>query len=91
MKGSGKALMRHSSLAALPSISITSVRFFSTRGGPFSFISLRDLVVERRGSKANESGEQEWWEFWVLPRLSLFCTQELTACQKIQIVQLMWI
>uniref|UniRef100_A0A8D2LR75 Uncharacterized protein n=1 Tax=Varanus komodoensis TaxID=61221 RepID=A0A8D2LR75_VARKO len=43
MKGSGKALMRHCSFAALPSISITSLRFSSTRGGPFSFSSLRDL------------------------------------------------
>uniref|UniRef100_A0A803SSK8 Uncharacterized protein n=1 Tax=Anolis carolinensis TaxID=28377 RepID=A0A803SSK8_ANOCA len=48
MKGSGKALMRHSSLAALPSISTTSLRFCSTRGGPFSFSSLRDLVVTHR-------------------------------------------
>uniref|UniRef100_A0A8C6V3S3 Uncharacterized protein n=1 Tax=Naja naja TaxID=35670 RepID=A0A8C6V3S3_NAJNA len=47
IKGSGKALMRHSNLAALPSISITSLRFCSTRGGPFSFSSLRDLRYGR--------------------------------------------
>uniref|UniRef100_A0A8C3HGW6 Uncharacterized protein n=1 Tax=Chrysemys picta bellii TaxID=8478 RepID=A0A8C3HGW6_CHRPI len=44
MKGSGKALIRHSSRAALPSISITSFSSCSTRGGPFSFSSLRDLL-----------------------------------------------
>uniref|UniRef100_A0A8C3SPW4 Uncharacterized protein n=1 Tax=Chelydra serpentina TaxID=8475 RepID=A0A8C3SPW4_CHESE len=43
MKGSGKALIRHSSRAALPSISTTSFSCCSTRGGPFSLSSLRDL------------------------------------------------
>uniref|UniRef100_A0A8C8REV1 Uncharacterized protein n=1 Tax=Pelusios castaneus TaxID=367368 RepID=A0A8C8REV1_9SAUR len=45
MKGSGKALIRHSSRAALPSISTTSFSSCSTRGGPFSLSSLRDLCA----------------------------------------------
>uniref|UniRef100_A0A8C9V5B9 Uncharacterized protein n=1 Tax=Scleropages formosus TaxID=113540 RepID=A0A8C9V5B9_SCLFO len=43
MKGSGKALTRHSSLAALPSTNTTSLSSCSTLGGPFSRSSLRDL------------------------------------------------
>uniref|UniRef100_A0A3B3ST42 Uncharacterized protein n=1 Tax=Paramormyrops kingsleyae TaxID=1676925 RepID=A0A3B3ST42_9TELE len=45
MKGSGKALTRHSSLAALPSSSSTSVSGCRTLGGPFSRSSLRDLMA----------------------------------------------
>uniref|UniRef100_A0A8C0JCX1 Uncharacterized protein n=1 Tax=Chelonoidis abingdonii TaxID=106734 RepID=A0A8C0JCX1_CHEAB len=51
MKGSGKALIRHSRRAALPSISITSFSACSTRGGPFSFSSLRDLAGGRTRSR----------------------------------------
>uniref|UniRef100_A0A673SS31 Uncharacterized protein n=1 Tax=Suricata suricatta TaxID=37032 RepID=A0A673SS31_SURSU len=43
MNGSGKAEMRQVSLAALPSISTTSFSGSSTRGGPFSRSSFRDL------------------------------------------------
>uniref|UniRef100_A0A8C0C7L0 Uncharacterized protein n=1 Tax=Balaenoptera musculus TaxID=9771 RepID=A0A8C0C7L0_BALMU len=43
MNGSGKAEMRQVSLAALPSISTTSFSASSTRGGPFSRSSFRDL------------------------------------------------
>uniref|UniRef100_A0A4X2L8X5 Uncharacterized protein n=1 Tax=Vombatus ursinus TaxID=29139 RepID=A0A4X2L8X5_VOMUR len=43
IKGSGKAEIRQESFAALPSISTTSCRGCSTRGGPFSFNSFRDL------------------------------------------------
>uniref|UniRef100_A0A8C9AUI2 Uncharacterized protein n=1 Tax=Prolemur simus TaxID=1328070 RepID=A0A8C9AUI2_PROSS len=41
--GSGKAEMRQVSLAVLPSISTTSFSGSSTRGGPFSRSSFRDL------------------------------------------------
>uniref|UniRef100_A0A8C8XP14 Uncharacterized protein n=2 Tax=Panthera TaxID=9688 RepID=A0A8C8XP14_PANLE len=47
MNGSGKAEMRQVSLAALPSISTTSFRGSSTRGGPFSRSSFRDLSESR--------------------------------------------
>uniref|UniRef100_A0A4X1UDI4 Uncharacterized protein n=1 Tax=Sus scrofa TaxID=9823 RepID=A0A4X1UDI4_PIG len=43
MNGSGKAEIRQISLAALPSISTTSFRGSSTRGGLFSRSSFRDL------------------------------------------------
>uniref|UniRef100_A0A671E7V8 Uncharacterized protein n=1 Tax=Rhinolophus ferrumequinum TaxID=59479 RepID=A0A671E7V8_RHIFE len=47
MNGSGKAEMRQVSLAALPSINITSFSGSSTRGGPFSRSSFRDLPAGR--------------------------------------------
>uniref|UniRef100_A0A8C4SX74 Uncharacterized protein n=1 Tax=Erpetoichthys calabaricus TaxID=27687 RepID=A0A8C4SX74_ERPCA len=43
MKGSGKALTLHSSLAALPSSRTTSFNSCRIRGGPFSRSSFRDL------------------------------------------------
>uniref|UniRef100_A0A3Q1AHN7 Uncharacterized protein n=1 Tax=Amphiprion ocellaris TaxID=80972 RepID=A0A3Q1AHN7_AMPOC len=50
MKGSGKALTRHSSFAALPSTRTTSLSSCRILGGPFSRSSLRDLYEKRSKS-----------------------------------------
>uniref|UniRef100_A0A8C0QH79 Uncharacterized protein n=1 Tax=Canis lupus familiaris TaxID=9615 RepID=A0A8C0QH79_CANLF len=54
MNGSGKAEMRQVSLAALPSISTTSLSGSSTRGGPFSRSSFRDLSESERAVRARD-------------------------------------
>ena len=59
MKGSGKALTRHSSLAALPSSSTTSFSSCSTLGGPFSRSSFRDL--KRNIPVARASADRAGW------------------------------
>uniref|UniRef100_A0A452SF05 Uncharacterized protein n=1 Tax=Ursus americanus TaxID=9643 RepID=A0A452SF05_URSAM len=55
MNGSGKAEMRQVSLAALPSISTTSFNGSSTRGGPFSRSSFRDLSESRVSAQSSRS------------------------------------
>uniref|UniRef100_A0A2K5BWY8 Uncharacterized protein n=4 Tax=Simiiformes TaxID=314293 RepID=A0A2K5BWY8_AOTNA len=54
MNGSGKAEMRQVSLAALPSISTTSFSGSSTRGGPFSRSSFRDLPAGRVRAQSSQ-------------------------------------
>uniref|UniRef100_A0A8C7BY29 Uncharacterized protein n=1 Tax=Neovison vison TaxID=452646 RepID=A0A8C7BY29_NEOVI len=57
MKGSGKAEMRQVSLAALPSISTTSFSGSSTRGGPFSRSSFRDLSESRVRAQSSHDAD----------------------------------
>ncbi|KAG9271665.1 hypothetical protein AMEX_G14615 [Astyanax mexicanus] len=47
MKGSGKALTRHSSFAALPSTRSTSFSSCRNLGGPFSRSSFLDLQMKQ--------------------------------------------
>uniref|UniRef100_A0A8C0LUI9 Uncharacterized protein n=1 Tax=Canis lupus dingo TaxID=286419 RepID=A0A8C0LUI9_CANLU len=58
MNGSGKAEMRQVSLAALPSISTTSLSGSSTRGGPFSRSSFRDLSESERVRAQQGQGQE---------------------------------